>query len=325
MSITAWILLSCLGLTFGQNSFVFLGPGEGSLQPEVVSLPLGDSPVCELQLQPYPLEWVEGAFTFLLPGAGITVCGGGYSTCLSLHPFLGTWEEIISPLPYNVAGGAKAISLQNSDILILGAYEGEERTISSTLIYSQETGEWVEGPQMPDIMYGFCAVQLNSTHTLMMGGSGWNDDDDMSELYADVFMFDGTTFQKVSSLLEPRYEMGCTLNQEGHVVVAGGMGPVVEGGDPDGEPMDSVEIYNPLEDIWTPGPPLPKAMGYFSGMVADGEKLLLLGGATPMGDYTNDIHSLVPGAEAWVLEETHLAEANGYLQAIKVTSDSLDC
>ena len=47
--------------------------------------------------------------------------------------------------------------------------------------------------------------------------------------------------------------MGCTLNQDGHVVVAGGMGLVVDGGDPDREPMDSVEIYNPLNDIWAPG------------------------------------------------------------------------
>ena len=71
------------------------------------------------------------------------------------------------------------------------------------------------------------------------------------------------------------------------------------------------------------GPPLPKGLGYFAGMVADGEKLLLLGGFDQ--DYTNDIHSLVHGADRWELEDTHLVESNGYLQAIKVTSDSLDC
>ena len=149
------------GLAMGRSSFVCLGPGEGSQQAEVVSLPLGEALACELQLQPYP-KYVEGAFTFLLPGAGITVCGGGSLTCFSLHPFLVIWEEIISPLPYDIIG-AKAVSLLNGDTLVLVAvWIDNELMLSSTLVYSQETGAWIEGPQMPASMYDFCVVQLTA-------------------------------------------------------------------------------------------------------------------------------------------------------------------
>jgi hypothetical protein len=37
---------------------------------------------------------------------------------------------------------------------------------------------------MPALIYGFCVVQLNSTHTLMVGGLGY-DDDDEAELSAE--------------------------------------------------------------------------------------------------------------------------------------------
>merc|ERR1712080_516626 len=137
--------------------------------------------------------------------------------------------------------------------------------------------------------------------------------------HSKVFMFDGVTFQQVSGLLQPRAVMGCALDQDGGVIVAGGLGPRVDGG-----PMDSVEKYHPDTDTWTQGPSLPKPMGFSAGMAWDGDKILLMGGSDG-GDYTRDIYSLQVGAETWVLEETKLVEPHGYSPALTVPSFILDC
>ena len=88
----------------GQEEWLFLGPGEGSIQSEVLSLPLG-SGTCGLTIDPLPeLLDREGAAAALLEGL-VTVCNGAQDKkmhCFSLDPVLGTWIELIEPLSYQV-------------------------------------------------------------------------------------------------------------------------------------------------------------------------------------------------------------------------------
>ena len=93
----------------GQEEWLFIGPGEGSFQSEVLSLPLG-SATCGLAIDPLP-EFIEreGAVAALLGGL-VTVCNtvdgwfnvtqdiGHRTHCFSLDPVLGTWAESIEPL-----------------------------------------------------------------------------------------------------------------------------------------------------------------------------------------------------------------------------------
>jgi len=301
---TVWLLLSGLGLSIAWKSYVFLGPGEGSQQPEIVTLPLGEAPPCQLNIDPFPVR-VEGSVAFLTDSGLIGVVGGGTTSIYALDSFFGTWEKggTKSDLPYDIFGGQGAWFLGEA-MIIGGVKVPGDKTVNSTLILRDQV--WIEGPAMPTPLADFCLVKMNETHLLIVGGG--NEDQ-----YPDskVFMFDGSTFQPMSGLLQPRAVMGCSLNSEGEVVVAGGFGPSVDGGDPDGEPMDSVEIYHPDSDTWRPGPTLPKPMGFFAGMTKDGDKVLLMGGNDGKG-YTKDIHSLEVGADTWVLEETKLREEHGY-------------
>jgi len=61
------------GMVFGQDEWLFLGPGEGSTQPAVISLPLGGE-TCNLAIDHLP-DFLdrEGATAALVEGQ-VTVC-----------------------------------------------------------------------------------------------------------------------------------------------------------------------------------------------------------------------------------------------------------
>jgi len=300
---TVWLLLSGLGLSNAVwKSYVFLGPGEGSQQSEIVTLPLGRAPPCNLKIDPFPVR-VEGSVAFLSESGMIAVVGGGTTFVYVLNQFFGTWGKggTRTELPYDIVG-AQGIWFLGEEMIIGGYRYKDEKPVTSTLILKDG---WIEGPAMPMPLVDFCLVKMNETHLLIIGGG--NEDE---YPHSKVFMFDGSTFKPMSGLLQPRAVMGCSLNSEGEVVVAGGMGPRVDGGDPDGEPMDSVEIYHPDSDTWRP----------------DGDKVLLMGGSDgATGDYTKDIHSLEVGADTWVLEETKLRETHGYSPSVTDPMLVLNC
>ena len=134
----------------GERSFLFL-----PRSPEVISLPLGNSSFCELSIEEYP-DWPYGGSTFL-HGDFITTCAWGWDwgrtpRCLSLHPLLGVWGEIIAPLPWSILNGATA-TLSNGDPIILGGYargaDDEFDPDYSSAVYQRATGEWVAGPSLP--------------------------------------------------------------------------------------------------------------------------------------------------------------------------------
>ena len=232
-----------------QEEWLFIGPGEGSRQSEVFSLPLG-SATCDLAIDPLPeLMEHEGAYGALLDGL-VTVCNAASNYqqdktthCFSLDPVLGTWFESIEPLPYQ-AFAAAAISLPNGDMMIMGGGD-EDGVHAHTSIYSLETKTWTEGPEMPGPRYGFCVVPLNSTHTLVTGGL-------KDQWVEESFIFDGAAFHPISAPRYLRTGSGCALLASGgRVMVAGGFGP--GGTDPDGIALDSVEIYDVASNSWSLG------------------------------------------------------------------------
>jgi len=313
------------GLLEGERSFVFLGPGPDH-HCQVLGLPLGNSPPCDLSIEQFPTEELVGGVAFLL-GDLVTICGEGSSRCFSLHPFLGVWEEITSPLPWSIFY-ASATTLANGDPIILGGgglsdswdFDPEY----SSVVYHQDTGEWTSGPTLPDHVVYTCTVKINTTHSLMLGGNIFDPFDSSEQVSTtDVYMFDGNFFTQVSGMRQARAAAGCTLSSEGNIIVAGGF---VTEGEGTARPLSSVEIYNTVKDTWEEGPELPKPAAFFAGMINDGDKVLLFGGIGHEDSFSADIYSLVNGAEEWNLEDTKLAEgmATGP-QALKIKSESLNC
>jgi len=322
MKVQTLLLVLLFGLLEGERSFVFLGPGYHS---EVLSLPLGSSAPCDLSIEQFPDDELGGV-AFLL-GDVITVCGEWSSRCFSLHPFLGIWEEIISPLPW-IIFHASATTLANGDPIILGgAGLGDSWDFDpeySSVVYHQDTGEWTSGPALPDHLMYTCTVKINTTHSVMLGGDIFDpSDSSIMTTTAGVYIFDGNFFTSVSSMKEARAAAGCSLTSDGNIIVAGGF-VTEEGGT--SRPLDSVEIYNPVTNTWVEGPQLPKPRAFFAGMINDEDKILLFGGLGLDDEFSSDIYSLKNGEAEWNLEDTKLAEgmATGP-QALKIKSDSLNC
>jgi len=326
LAFKAFLLL--YGMVFGQDEWLFLGPGEGSSQPAVISLPLGDE-TCNLAIDRLPdLLDREGATAALVEGL-VTVCNKAkdhMTHCFSLDPSLGTWNELIEPLPLPQPEhfGSQAISLPNGDMLIF--------SYDTTYIYSIEHKTWTEGPKMPIPRADFCAVPLNATHTFLTGGEnefGW---------VSDSYIFDASlNFHKVAAPRQLRAAAGCALTSLGLVVVAGGMGP--GGHDPDGRALDSVELYDVAADSWIQEsivPSLPVGLGFPASLVArihgqegDGgpiwEELLFFGGYIDGSGYTNKIHSFRfgEGMDTWTVEEVEMDETRGGNPSILITDPNI--
>merc|ERR1711962_1806067 len=131
---TVWLLLSGLGLSIAWKSYVFLGPGEGSQQPEIVTLPLGEAPPCQLNIDPFPVG-VEGSIAFLTESGMIGVVGGGTTSIYTLDRFFGTWEkgETKSDLPYDIYSAQSAWFLGEA-MIIGGLKVPGGKVVDSTLI-----------------------------------------------------------------------------------------------------------------------------------------------------------------------------------------------
>merc|ERR1712215_455206 len=118
VELTVWLLLSGLGLSMAWKSYVLLGHGEGSQQPEIVTLPLGEAPPCQLNIDPFPVG-VEGSVAFLTESGMIGVVGGGTTSIYALDSFFGSWKkgETKSDLPYDIFGGQGAWFLGEAMII----------------------------------------------------------------------------------------------------------------------------------------------------------------------------------------------------------------
>ena len=127
--------------------------------------------------------------------------------------------------------------------MILGGYN-EHSVLTRASIYSIETKSWMEGPEMPVPRANFCAVPLNTTHTLVTGG------EDFQGWVSESFIFDGASFHPIPSPQHLRSNPGCTLLASGgRVMVAGGYGNNPDGG----WRLDSVEIYDMASNSWSMG------------------------------------------------------------------------
>ena len=106
-------------------------------------MPLGNSSSCELSIDEYP-DWPYGGPTFL-HGDFITIWDWGrVPRCLSLHPLLGVWGEIISPLLWSILFSSTT-TLSKGDPIILGGYaSGSDDDVDpdySSAVYQRATGE----------------------------------------------------------------------------------------------------------------------------------------------------------------------------------------
>ena len=105
--------------------------------------------------------------------------------------------------------------------------------------------DWKPGPALPgdDFLRYSCAVNLNATHTFLIGGG--------YPVRNDVWLYDWSSqaWTRTGSLIRGRRIHGCVALDGERILVAGGR---------DGGAIYSVEIYDATKGTWSSQPDLPR-------------------------------------------------------------------
>ena len=188
----------------------------------------------------YPMQvgFATGAFV----NSRVVICGGLYpftSQCYSLGQNETAWKpsgNLTTP-----RWGAASVEMDNK-LVIFGGYLYDH--LNATEEIDAETGTVSTGPTMPLGIAWHCAVKLNSTTALIIGG------DDGSSYLRSSYFYDvkAKTFTSGPLLMEGRRYHGCSILNTGtdsFVVVAGGY---------NGTYMDSTEVMDLNEPtMWKTG------------------------------------------------------------------------
>jgi len=124
--------------------------------------------------------------------------------------------------------------------------EGYASCSVSTVSSEVFTGAaWIPGPALPEYKFhdSTCVVNLNTTHTLLIGGG--------YPTRRDTWLYDWSSqaWTKTGSLIQARYQHGC--------VSLGDLGILVVGGR-DEKAVYTAELYNPVQGTWSSQPDLPR-------------------------------------------------------------------
>ena len=161
--------------------------------------------------------------------------------------------------------GAKAVTLDDGRILVIGGQTGTEAVSGTVNIYNPATDAWTsDSLHTPRKQFAACHIP-GTDQVLVMGGR------DASGALRSVELFDGTDWQEIASMASARYAFGAAwVDGAGQVLVAGGFGPVSN--------TNACETYDPAARVWSPAPVLVGARCYHSLAVFDSGLCLVYGG-----------------------------------------------
>ena len=181
-------------------------------------------------------------------GNGPIICGGydgtaRLDTCISYHQ---DSEWIQSNTMVHKRRSAAAVKVNSTMFFIMGGSDGSSFLDSTELVIQGQTNG-VPGPKLPYKLINMCAVKLSQSEIFVIGGFGGNSDF-VHEKMNEVWIYDpqnGFARTQGPSLRTSRSNHACSTMRHGEknlIVVAGG-----------GYLLDSVEIYDPTDNIWHSG------------------------------------------------------------------------
>lgn len=148
---------------------------------------------------------------------------------------------------------------------------------------------WQPGPDMPSAASHHCLVQLNETHTIMMGGT--------VESRSYILDWPEQKWKSAASMHLERRDHSCVLMSDGKVLVVGGAE----------HEAASTEIYDPDENQWKYGPSLPFEWSG-GGLVVIDNYPTVVGGGGSGPSFVNKPYQLVD--HRWMEMEAELENRN---------------
>jgi N-acetylneuraminic acid mutarotase len=222
-------------------------------------------------------------------------------------------------------------------LAVIGGLSGPGRTVPWVDFYNPETDEWVQGPDLPERRHHPGAVSTGGV-LFVTGGSktstNWAPQDDTWFLFAN-----DSTWQRGPAMPDARmahqmvaiggklyvvggrgessnvlifdvatktWSTGAQMPvKRDHLAVAVLDGKIYAIGGRDARLQSRVDVYDPAEDEWSPGPPLPRPMSGMAFGATDDPSIGIhvLGGEDPQtigGGVITEHYVLARGARAWV-------------------------
>lgn len=160
----------------------------------------------------------------------------------------------------------------------------DQESAASTRSPAELAVSWTSGPDMPLRRTQTTAVALDGRLNVI---GGIVDADDRHTAVYDPA--DGR-WRRAAPPPEPVNHTSA-VSFDGRIHVFGGYTGCFLGGDP----LEAHRIYDPAEDAWTDGPPLPTARGAPVAVVADGRIYTVGGGAVPSAEETRTLEIMSLG------------------------------
>lgn len=152
-------------------------------------------------------------------------------------------------------------------------------------VFDPRSDRWSAGPPLPTRRFASAAAELRGR--LHLAG-GWNTSNSASASLASQEVFDLAAqawMRDAAPLQTPRNAAAAGV-VDGRLVVTGGRTPGIRAVDQ--RPLASTEIYDPANNRWAEGAPLPTARGSLAAAVLDG-KLYTFGGETAAREVSDDV------------------------------------
>jgi N-acetylneuraminic acid mutarotase len=201
------------------------------------------------------------------------------------HPSSDTWT---STEPMSVARlNFTATVLLDGRVLVTGGVGGDGRGVAvekSAEIYDPLVGQWESAGKMANRRFSHAAVRLADGRVLVVGGAGGGEDCPYTKT-AEVYAPSANEWQAADRMATPRGLPALALLPNGSVLAAGGLTqPASCNAEHGFNQTETAELYNALNDRWSPTSSLGTARRVFGfEQLADG-RVLVAGGRNASGN-----------------------------------------
>lgn len=228
--------------------------------------------------------------TLLMDGR-VLVTGGeseaGVSATTEVYdPATGRWSALASM--GTARTGHSATVLPDGKVLVSGGVDASIIHLTRAEVYDPEGNTWSPTGSMADSRAGHVATLLPNGKVLVTGGGSYS-------TYAEVY--DPVAGTWASAGIRPgnslEYHTATALS-DGSVLVVGGYGPQGL--------LDTVEVYSPETNSWSPRSPLPEPRGWHSAILLRDGRVLVVGGSTRGNGASVPLETAAiydPGTDTW--------------------------
>ena len=299
------------------------------VQTEVLDL-TDPTNTCQ-NLPNFPVE-IYGATSGLievLNRNGALVCGGTYflevePRCYAIFPDATTVIGMSIHRAYPASVTINKTNLWVTGGLTYGtSLESLYQVLSTTDVIDAQYKTHTPGPELPQKLFGHCALSINQQEVMMVGGyQGDTIWEAKSTSTTHIYHFENG-WRKGPNMNAARADLACSIftsQSNQYVVVTGGVN--------DRGYLSSTELFSLVDNQWLSGPNLPLKLAAHS-MVSLLTKVYVIGGLTPgsgpLGVSQSKIYAMDQAMDQWMVLEQKLSVARYYFTALTVPDSMVSC